>query len=156
MNTQITRSAGIATGIGYYMVGNGYKGSTKELDDKVVEIADRLTKLYGKNVEIRFNSDRESGGGFIKDDNFSCKIGVGARLASSEFISLTREEKIAFPMENYDKLPKDLILYHVVLDESIRKTGVGTDDDFNSIEEALEFLKENTDLLALQEYLSKI
>ena len=156
MNTQIKRSAGIATGIGHYMVGNGYEGATKELDDKVVEIAEHLTKLFGKNVEIRFNSHRESGGAFLKDDDFSCKIGIGARLASSEYQTFTWEEKVAFPMEKYDSLIKDIILYHVVLDKSIIKPGINTENDFHSIEEALTFLKETAEPLTLQKYLSKI
>lgn len=155
MNEQITRSAGITTGYGY-LVGSGYKGATQELDDRVVEIAEHLKDLYGKKVEIRFNSDRESGGGFIKDNCGDCTIGIGASLASSEFQSFTFKEKAAFPMEKYDDLVKDIIVYHVVLDDTIAKPGVDKWIDFNTLAEALKFLTESVEPMALQKYLEKI
>ena len=155
MSAQITRSAGIPTGCGY-LVGNGYEGKTKELDGIVYDIAEQLREMYGKDVEIRYNCDRESGGAFVRDNDYSCKIGIGARLVSSVFRSMTRKEQIDFPMEDYGKLPKDTIIYHIVLDESVAKPGVDAYSDFETTAEAFEFLKNNADQSALNDYLEKL
>ena len=155
MNTKITRSAGMPTGLGY-LVGNGYEGKTKELDDKVYEIAEQLKAIFGKDIEIRYNSDRESGGAFVKDDEYSFKIGIGASLVSSEFRAMSREEKLNFPMKNYHKLPKDMITYHIVLDKSIAKPGIVYPHDFKTAAKAFEFLKNSIDPLPLEKYLKKL
>jgi len=155
MDTQITRSAGLTTGHGY-LVGNGYEGKTKELDNKVYEIAEQLKKIFNKNIEIRFNSDRESGGAFIKDDDGSCTIGIGASLMSSEFQAMSWEEQLNFPMENYNKLPKDIIIYHIVLGDNIAKPGYDKYKDFETAEDAFVFLKNSMDLFVLTKYLEKL
>jgi len=154
MNTKITRSAGISTGY-CYLVGNGYEGATKELDDKVMEIAIQLKDLFDKNIEIRFNSDRESGGGFVKDNNGDCTIGIGASLMSSKFQAMSLREQIDLSAEDFNNLPKDIILYHVVLDESIAKTKIDIYEFFNTLPEALKFLNDKIDPIKLQEYLRK-
>jgi hypothetical protein len=154
MNTKITRSAGITTGYGY-LVGNGYEGKTKELDDKVIEIATQLKDLFGKNIEIRFNSNRESGGGFVKDNNGDCTIGIGASLMSSKFQAMSLREQIDLSAEEFNNLPNDIILYHVVLDESIAKTKIDVYDFFNTIQEAFQFLNYNIEPMKLKEYLEK-
>ena len=155
MNAQITRSAGMTTGYGY-LVGNGYEGSTKELDDKVIEIANLLKNRFCKDIEIRFNSNRESGGGFIKDNDSSCKIGIGASLMRSKFRAMSLKEQIALTAEEFENLPKDIILYHVVLEDSIAKTKINIYDDFNTIPEAMKFLNDNIDELKSKEYLEKL
>jgi hypothetical protein len=63
---------------------------------------------------------------------------------------------LAFPMEKYDDLPKDIIKYDVILDESIAKTKLYLYEKFDTIPEAFEYLNNNADPLALKEYLKKI
>ena len=94
-------------------------------------------------------------GGNGRDNDYNCKIGIGARLVSSVFRSMTRKEQIDFPMEDYGKLPKDTIIYHIVLDESVAKPGVDAYSNFETAAEAFEFLKNNADQPALNEYLEK-
>lgn len=155
----IERSAGISTGLGYF-VGNGYNGKTKELDDTVLEISKLLEEHFKKNVEIRFNSNRESGGAFLKDNEFSSKIGIGAGLESSKFHSLTKEEQRKLSGEDFEKLINinDIILFHVVLDEELMKdkSKCNLYEYFNSLEQAFDWLSENMDNAAVHEYLNKI
>lgn len=74
----ITRSHGIA--VGMYRPGGGYSGITPDLDAKVVEIARAMESEFARNIEIRFNSDRLSGGAYIK--GLPESVGVGAKLWS--------------------------------------------------------------------------
>jgi hypothetical protein len=57
---------------------------TKELDECVERAADALAKTFGRLVEIRFNSDRRSGGAWIKDTKAgyagSCQVGINYSL----------------------------------------------------------------------------
>jgi hypothetical protein len=86
---QITRSRGIPAGYGGYVVGGGYRGATKELDDSVQDAASALAKRFG-SVEIRFNTDRRSGGAWLvtnpgqNDITANTWIGVNASLVPAE------------------------------------------------------------------------
>ena len=60
----ITRSTGIFF-MGYNP-GGGYSGATENLDALVVQAAEMLAAEYGMDIEIRFNSDRMSGGAWLK------------------------------------------------------------------------------------------
>lgn len=64
----ITRSKGIAVP-GWHgpRPGGGGTGITEELDATVERAAHLLQKWAGEDVEIRFNSDRQSGGAFTKN-----------------------------------------------------------------------------------------
>lgn len=63
---KITRSKGIEVpGWAGPRPGGGYEGATKELDDAVAKSAEIMSRKYGQDVEIRFNSDRQSGGAFV-------------------------------------------------------------------------------------------
>lgn len=154
----ITRSFGMSTGTGY-LVGSGYEGKTKELDDLVADIANRLSTLYPNNgVEIRFNNNRESGGAFIKDGDWSASIGVGAGYYSSKIQAMTSEEKISLPDKDLEALmrEKDIILFHVVLDKSLLKPDVSADGCFDSQNAAFDFLSESVNPEAVKIYLEKI
>lgn len=83
----IERSAGFpvqAGGVTYGMAGGGWSGVTAELDETVLQAAEALTAAYDRDVEIRFNSDRESGGAWLKTpDGFSAHVGIGASLVTA-------------------------------------------------------------------------
>lgn len=115
----ITRSEGISTGLGYF-VGDGYEGLTKELDDAVAKVANLLKKTFSKHIEIRYNSNRRSGGAFIKDNTYSDQIGLGAGLYNRALNSMTKKERMELSDRGYEDLPKDMmLLYHVVLADNL-------------------------------------
>ena len=80
----IERSAGLlirVDGVTYGFAGGGYIGITAELDQVVLGAAETLAAAYGKDVEIRFNSDRESGGAFLgTPDGSNADVGICASL----------------------------------------------------------------------------
>jgi len=116
----VTRSVGIYSGIPGYFVGNGYKGKTKELDNEVLKISKKLEKEFNTDIIIRFNSDKESGGAFIKavDERLDYSVGICASLASSKFLALSKEEQIKSLMED-SKFENDLIIYDICLGQKI-------------------------------------
>ncbi len=71
-----------------FVVGGGYEGKTKELDDTVKRNADLLNKIFKRDVEIRFNSDRNSGGAWVvnslKGFYGNCQIGLNAGIVHCE------------------------------------------------------------------------
>lgn len=67
MTANIERSPGIPISISGLMAGGGQSGATATLDDIVQSAAEALSALYGgAPVTIRFNSDRQSGGVWLK------------------------------------------------------------------------------------------
>lgn len=72
----ITRSTGMQ--VGMWSPGGGYSGCTNKLDDYVATAAQLLEQHFQRDIEIRFNSDRKSGGAFFKGLPFS--VGVNATL----------------------------------------------------------------------------
>lgn len=87
MTPTITRSTGTPVGAGgviYGMAGGGYRGYTEQLDAVVREAAGALAHAYGADIEIRFNSDRESGGAWLKTpDGYSAHVGICASVVSA-------------------------------------------------------------------------
>lgn len=85
----IERSAGLPTGVGAYLCGSGYTGITDGLDATVQRAAQTLADAYGMDVTIRFNSDRRSGGAWLKTDEpdgvwLNAEVGICARLVTQE------------------------------------------------------------------------
>lgn len=90
---RITRSAGVPTGLGF-IVGGGWSGFTAELDQAVCEAAEALADAFpGFGVEIRFNSDRRSGGAWLKTGGEGVEadtlVGIGSGY------NQTRDEALA-------------------------------------------------------------
>jgi hypothetical protein len=87
----IERSTGIpaeANGVLYGFAGAGYQGCTQELDGTVAEAARLLADAYGMDVTIRFNSDRESGGAYLRTHavdsiDANAEVGIGARIVTA-------------------------------------------------------------------------
>ena len=83
----IERSAGFPLGGGavtYGIAGGGWSGVTVELDDVVLQAAGALAAAYGKDIEIRFNSDRHSGGAWLRTpDGRNDDIGIGASVVTA-------------------------------------------------------------------------
>lgn len=88
MTAMIERTAGIPVTIGAmtFAVGCGYSGATDDLDGAVQAASEALRDLFDHDVVIRFNSDRQSGGSWLKTNpniasfHGNCEIGIGASL----------------------------------------------------------------------------
>ena len=84
MSATITRSTGLpieGTGL---VAGGGYRGLTEELDAVVREAARELARAYGGDIEIRYNSDRESGGAWLATpDGRNNRVGICASLVTA-------------------------------------------------------------------------
>ena len=59
-------------------------GATPDLDAMVASAAEALRRLFGRDVEIRFNADRMSGGAFLTGEEDDRKLGVCVRLEPEE------------------------------------------------------------------------
>src|SRR4051812_34690745 len=79
MAPTIERSRGVAAGP--YTAGAGYSGATPELDSVVAAAAVLLAEHYGRDVEIRFNTDRQSGGAYVRG---VATLGITAKLWNLE------------------------------------------------------------------------
>ena len=93
-----------------FMYGAGYEGATEELDRLVVRAAKMLWKAYSLDVEIRFNTDRRSGGAWLKigEDADLCGLCVGLRKQRPD--GLTDQQWWAMPRPEYYALPDDLYI----------------------------------------------
>src|SRR5262245_49367026 len=90
----IERSAGIpvSAGAGGFsitprLVGGGYLGATPELDTVVQQAARALETAYCTDIVIRFNSDRESGGAWLRTPEVdgihaNAEVGIGASVVT--------------------------------------------------------------------------
>lgn len=80
----ITRSTGLPIAGTGLMAGGGYRGLTDELDAVVREAAGALARAYGGDIEIRYNSDRESGGAWlVTPDGRNNGVGICASLITA-------------------------------------------------------------------------
>lgn len=153
--SKIERCAGINTGLGY-VVGGGYSGQTDELDAVVQKEAEILQDLYGRDVVIRFNSDRESGGAFIKDGAEDSSIGLCARIFNAKMRKMLRENALDFfnlPWKERVQLEDnpDTMEYSVNVDLTMTNNTCSTGkfvgnycyNDFTTLDEAVEYLKQN-------------
>jgi hypothetical protein len=134
----ITRSAGLPVQIKglRYLVGSGYNGETKELDETVQQAAKLLEKTFNRDVEIRFNSNRRSGGAWLKNSlpGFSgnCQIGLNAGINNdgiyiSTYVKESALKNPALCNAGFLIEQKYCWLYH------------------NTLNDAINWLKENVD-----------
>lgn len=83
----VERSTGLPVmfgGVAVGVAGGGYQGCTAELDAVVMQAAAALAEAYGADIEIRFNSDRESGGAWLKTaDGRNNRVGICASLVTA-------------------------------------------------------------------------
>ena len=145
--SEITRSAGLNTGLGF-VVGSScqlpttikevgfppwgiYEGLTKELDAQVVKAAKLLEDHYGMDVVIRFNTNRMRGGAWIKDSDketfdSNCSIGLSVDLYNSRLRSISADEYVSLSNKERNELRNnpDTIGY---------ETGIKLDKTENSV-----------------------
>ena len=76
--TTIERSHGIC--VGGFFPGGGYSGLTDDLDSVVQAAAEALREAYGMDIQIRFNSCRESGGAWLVTDPGPDAIGKNNQI----------------------------------------------------------------------------
>jgi hypothetical protein len=84
---RIERSAGFpleAGAVTYGMAGGDWSGVTAELDAVVLQAAEALAAAYGRDIEVRFNSDRHSGGAFLRTPaGRNDEVGIGASVITA-------------------------------------------------------------------------
>lgn len=149
------RFAGFSTGLGY-LVGDGYCGKTKELDNIIIKEAEILEQLYGSEVQIRFNHNQESGGAWVKDGKNDCSIGLSASLRNSKLYHMSEKEMLALSLGKLELLllkgSKDTVVYETYVDfyntkNTLKESDIFHDGaickDFDSLTEAVEYLKNN-------------
>lgn len=152
MTAQITRSKGIDVPFPGPRPGGGMTGATPQMDRMVARAAEALRDLFGRDVEIRFNSDRMSGGAFLKGEEDDRKLGVCVRLEPKqgwpEGMSLREWKRI------YDAAPKFPHVYVNVgqarlVDKSLATEGQGLRHPYaylrkRSVPAALRWVRDNT------------
>jgi len=109
----ITRSLGIDPGLpwGGLLPGGGYEGKTKRLDRAVQRFAEWLHARIAGPVQVRFNSDRLSGGAFVypgldPDAQITFdtpEIGLSARLITPPAVQRRRDR--AWKRGEWRRLP---------------------------------------------------
>ena len=112
MTATITRSTGIDPGPPWAgpLPGGGYQGKTKRLDRAVVRFAEWLREHIAGPVQIRFNSDRLSGGAFAypglrgKIEMDSPEIGLTAGLITPAHVK--QEHDRAWEDGTWQLLPR--------------------------------------------------
>ena len=161
----ITRSCGIY--VQGYRPGGGYEGKTKELDAIVSQAAGIMEKTFGCEITIRFNSDRESGGAFIKDKNWSASVGICARLSNSVFEKMDSSEKVSALLNlsslDFDKMfPSDSIVINTLIDKSLLNevcSGVQRESEscvHETLQDAINYIIENVNKKAFDEFMKDI
>lgn len=174
--SKVERSAGIPITIGGrmtpYRAGGGYEGKTPELDAVVAKAAKMLSGAFKRDVEIRFNSDRESGGAWFKNslEGFkgNCQIGLCAGIYKVCPPDWTRDEMVDAALDHswpwserklrYECLPTEIrvstnVKEDALLDKSLATSGTPESHycwlDHESLEGAIRWLKNNVDFSAI-------
>jgi len=114
-----------------FIVGGGYSGETPELDATVQQAAEALADAFGRSVEIRFNSDRRSGGAWLRD-NFpglqaNTRVGINAGLRHIRPKGLTDAEWYDKSIAEIRALPEEIVIRSMV-DGDILKAGIKVND----------------------------
>lgn len=141
----INRSAGTVVTVGSisYIVGGGYEGKTKELDDTVKKVSELLSKTFKRDVEIRFNSDRKSGGAWLvnslKGFDGNCQIGLCAGIYPEPTQMRAIHEKMfshQLDWKDGDKqvnaLPKVLLVHSYIAASALKNPELATEGTSNS------------------------
>lgn len=178
---EITRSAGLAAGVGGVLggiVGGGYSGATKELDNVVQKAAKMLSKAFGRDVEIRFNSDRHSGGAWLKDDlpgfKGNVQVGLSAAILPKVPKGMTRSEwhrdiakRVGWGKEfqaEVDRAPLAVVVETLMDDSVVHSPGVlnsgnpgsrYASHEHKSLSEGLKFLLKHIDAAKVNLYKGK-
>ena len=158
---KIERCSAINVGTGY-LAGSGIYGKTELLDEIVQQAAGRLLEMFDVDITIRFNSDTESGGAYIKDEEWSDKIGIRASLVNSVLYKMDCQEMLRLSDEEWEKYSnKDMLKIGTCLYEEFLKAGaeaVCCDTefrDFDSLDEAPGWILTATNE-KMWEYVAKI
>lgn len=144
---EITRHAG--TAVYGYIVGGGYEGCSKELDATVQHEAESLKALYSRDVVIRFNTDRLSGGAWLVNSvtgfNGNCQVGICAGLQSPRGSDIRRLARTEIYIATNVKAS-------ALFDKSLADQGVNERYCWklhNTVDDAIAWLKANVDTASI-------
>ena len=133
--TTITRSAGIAVPGTGFVAGGGMTGATQELDAAIQAAAEALRRQYPRDVSIRFNSDRKSGGAWLVThpvDTFGTNTEIGICAGYYPVDTVVAEDLfIAGAYRALDALPRHVVMSAFIGNKSLRSTAIAnaqTDD----------------------------
>ncbi len=147
----VTRCAGLPVQVAglHFMVGCGYEGTTKELDNTVTEAARLLSESFNRDVVIRFNSNRQSGRAWLKNSvlgfDGNCQIGLGAGIACAGHTCGLPENAIYIDTMTYASALKD---------KSLATEGCRYSEPYHwqyhsTLQEAIAWLKKHVDRNAI-------
>lgn len=150
----VERSAGLGIPGTPYMAGGGYTGKTEELDAMVRRAAEMLDAAFDADIQIRFNSDRRSGGAWLDDGitGFGGCTGVGlcVDMRHKRPGSMTDEEWWTLPFEEMKALPEELEIRTFIRASHLRDPALANsgnedrryaDNDHPTLEDGLAFLQ---------------
>jgi hypothetical protein len=131
---KIERSIGLATGYALApLCGNGYEGATDELDSLVQRAAEMLAAEFSRDIEIRFNSDRRSGGAWLKNALLgyagNCQVQLGAGLCKKAPHGV---DVLSFSRYEYAQLPDRIYICTYVAESALRDKSLATEGQLSS------------------------
>lgn len=100
--------------------GGGYAGKTDDLDKSVDRDAKWLAETFPKfKVQIRFNSDRESGGAWLVDGMGDTQLGISSDLVTRRDVEYRAKNAEFFTDEPEWKGVEGAIVHGVVADAHV-------------------------------------
>ncbi len=157
----MTIERSIGTVVHGFIVGGGYEGNTTELDKTVMEAANILQSLYSKDIEIRFNSDRRSGGAWLKNSlkgfDAHAQIGICAGYEKIRPRNMTVDEWIH---TDIDKLPEQFLIATYIKATALLNPALANNGNENSrysycyhktLAEATEYLIKNVNVERIEQ-----
>ncbi|MFA5379126.1 MAG: hypothetical protein WC455_25445 [Dehalococcoidia bacterium] len=146
-NPLISRSAGTAVG-GGFIVGGGYQGATDLLDNTVKREAELLSKMFNRNVQIRFNSGSRSGGAWlvnsIKGFAGNCQVGLTAALYPNKPKGMDINDFIDEKEKHPEKFPDVLHINTYVKESALRDPSIVSAERTGSDGEKLSYVQHKT------------
>lgn len=136
-NPTITRSSGIGVG-GGWIVGGGHTGLYESLDEATKAAAEALAAAYDCDVTIRFNSDRRSGGAWLKTHEqdrigANSEIGIGTAIVDQRMIDARRKFDKIDGTNTADELVEGEIWFFAhIRDTSLTDLSLRDADDWNT------------------------
>lgn len=154
----VTRSPGsvVSVGSASYLVGGGGYGATEAMDNSLQKAAQFIVDEFGCDAVIRMNSDRNSGGAFVKDtvsDGFgtSSAIGIDALLTWSDLAGLSTDEFLRRHGEHRkNNDPRDKLKFYAFIElrkldrPNVMECPILCKEEsprFDTVEEACEWVK---------------
>lgn len=133
----IQRSSGIVVNAGGipWIIGGGYNGITQELDAVVEEAAKLLLATFNSDIEIRFNSNRRSGGAWLKNGIEgiwgNATIGITAGIIHIQPEDMNDNEWFSSPFSFRESQPEKIMICIYVKRRALKDKNLAPYDNFH-------------------------